>query len=241
MIGMCGDEVHYECWDSNPRVRQWAADRNMTYPQLEQHFWRRMNEAGGVVASLSAAGKVVSVSEGSNAKQGSINISGAGFPPGTVGEVWGNAALSEGVAHVLRANPTASVIVGGPYYLDVQNPYQPPEAGDKQAYAWMDTWHNFYSADPLADETLTEAERARVLGGLAEQWAERVDASSVASFIWPRALAVAERLWSPSSLTLQLNVTGPRMLRAACQALERRGVRGGTINPGFCPWSFDWD
>ena len=57
-----------------------------------------------------------------------------------------------------------------------------------------------------------------MLGGVAEQWEERTDATSVQSILWPRALAVAERLWSPASLTLQLNSTVPRMLRAACQA-----------------------
>ena len=83
--------------------------------------------------------------------------------------------------------------------------------------------------------------RARVLGGVAEEWSERLDPSSIASFIWPRALATAERLWSPGSLALDLNVTAPRLLRASCQVLERRGVRSGPINPGFCPWSLGWD
>ena len=43
-MNLNGDEVHYDCWDSNPAVAAWAREHNMTYPQLEQHFWSRMNE-----------------------------------------------------------------------------------------------------------------------------------------------------------------------------------------------------
>jgi hexosaminidase len=241
-IGMCGDEVHTECWNASARIREWVAARNMTFDQLEQHFWSRMNEPGGVIRSLAAVGKKVVVSEGSNPRQGSINLTKSGFPGGTIAEVWGNSALSQGVRNVLRSEPGARVIVGGPYYLDQQSPWQEPEPTDtKVAYAWSDTWKNFYTADPLADGNLTAAERARVLGGVAEEWSERLDPSSIASFIWPRALATAERLWSAGSLVLDLNVTAPRLLRASCQVLERRGVRSGPINPGFCPWSLGWD
>ena len=75
---------------------------------------------------------------------------------------------------------------------------------------------------------------------MAEMWSERVDASSIEAFVWPRALAVAERLWSPRSVVLDENVTVARLNKASCQVLERRCVRGGTAQPGFCPWSLDW-
>ena len=58
--------------------------------------------------------------------------------------------------------------------------------------------------------------------------------------MWPRALAVAERLWSPRTVELTDNLTVARLNRASCQVLERRGVRGGPVQPGFCPWSLDW-
>jgi hexosaminidase len=55
-----------------------------------------------------------------------------------------------------------------------------------------------YSIDPLANEAagLTLEEQQRVLGGEACMWAEFVIPENIDGRIWPRAAAVAERLWS---------------------------------------------
>lgn len=60
-----------------------------------------------------------------------------------------------------------------------------------------------YGIDPLggAAADLTPAEKSRVLGGEGAMWAEFVNAETVDSRIWPRAAVIAERLWSPASLT----------------------------------------
>jgi hexosaminidase len=60
-----------------------------------------------------------------------------------------------------------------------------------------------YAVDPLAKEAaaLTPEEAARVLGGEACMWSEYVSPETVDSRLWPRLLAVAERLWSPADVT----------------------------------------
>lgn len=56
-----------------------------------------------------------------------------------------------------------------------------------------------YSVDPLDGEAsaLSDKERSRILGGEVAMWGEFVSPENVDSRIWPRAAAVAERLWSP--------------------------------------------
>src|SRR5579863_9283751 len=60
-----------------------------------------------------------------------------------------------------------------------------------------------YAVDPMsgAAATLSPEEKSRILGGEACQWAEWVTPENIDSHIWPRNAAIAERLWSPQSVT----------------------------------------
>jgi hexosaminidase len=76
-------------------------------------------------------------------------------------------------------------ILSQPYYLD----------GMKSA-------EEHYLADPLpASSTLTPEQRKFVLGGEVCMWGEHINQLSIDSRIWPRTAAVAERFWSPETVT----------------------------------------
>ena len=104
-------------------------------------------------------------------------ILGPDLPAPIVVESWRGpkgVAAATGLGHpALRANG---------YYLDLYFPAA-----------------THYAADPL--QGVPDSLQARVLGGEAEMWSEFADSVLYDSRVWPRAAAVAERLWSPAALT----------------------------------------
>ena len=101
-----------------------------------------------------------------------------------------------------------------------------------------------YKVDPVAsDSNLSESELAHILGGEATMWGEWVSPETIDSRIWPRTAAIAERLWSPRSVTdvddmyrrldwvsLQLEEFGLTHLKNVDMML-RRLTRTGEIGP----------
>ena len=99
------------------------------------------------------------------------------LPKDIVIQSWrGQKSLAEAARHGF------SSILSAGYYLDHMEPAS-----------------TLYAVDPLDGDAsaLTDEERARILGGEVAMWGEFVSPENVDSRIWPRAAAVAERLWSP--------------------------------------------
>jgi hexosaminidase len=101
-----------------------------------------------------------------------------------------------------------------------------------------------YVVDPIpANSKLTAEEESRVLGGEATMWSEWVSPDTIDSRIWPRTAAIAERLWSPRTVTdlddmyRRLAVTSVRLEEVGLTheknqaALLRRLAQGREIGP----------
>ena len=68
---------------------------------------------------------------------------------------------------------------------------------------YLDLMHSaalHYAVDPLGKQAarLTPEQKKRILGGEACMWVEYATPENIDSRIWPRAAAIAERLWSPA-------------------------------------------
>lgn len=83
---------------------------------------------------------------------------------------------------------------------------------------------NAYATDPLpVDNPLTVAQQQLILGGEAAMWSEFADSVIVDSRIWPRAAAVAERLWSARDVNNTADMY--RRLAAVSRQLEGLGLQ----------------
>jgi hexosaminidase len=104
-----------------------------------------------------------------------------GVPKDIVIQSWrGQASLAKAAKQGFRG------ILSNGYYLDL---------------GWPAARH--YAVDPMSGDAagLSAEEQQRILGGESCMWAEYVSPENVDSRIWPRNAAIAERLWSPQSVT----------------------------------------
>lgn len=78
-----------------------------------------------------------------------------------------------------------SGLLSNGYYLDLMQPAS-----------------EHYLVDPMsgAAAELSTEEKQRILGGEACMWAEMITPENLDERVWPRAAAVAERLWSPAEV-----------------------------------------
>lgn len=108
-----------------------------------------------------------------------------------------------------------TVILSGCWYLDHLS----------------DTWSTFYRCDP---RNFTGGSKDLMIGGHASMWGESVDASNFISRVWPRASAVAERLWTGDVSKGASTTIDDRIHNFRCRMVQQ-GFGAGPTRPGFCP------
>ncbi|HRP82059.1 MAG TPA: family 20 glycosylhydrolase [Flavobacteriales bacterium] len=189
-----GDENNGKQWDANPAIQAFMKAHNLPDNHaLQAYFNQRL------YAILKKHGKrMMGWDEIGDVPAGSAPA----LPQDVTIQSWRG---KEGLVSAAHAGRNA--ILSNGWYIDLCQSAE---------------FH--YLNDPLPpDSPLNAEERKHVLGGEATMWAELVDARNVDTRIWPRAAAVAERLWSPASVKDVPDMY--RRMEAVSKQLDAIGLR----------------
>ena len=97
-------------------------------------------------------------------------------------------------------------------------------------------WQFVHSVDPLANTTLTPQQQKSVLGAEVCMWSPFEDATNFFPTVFPRAAAVAERLWSAAGGGVDEPVALEARMQAARCRLVARGIGAApVVQGGSCP------
>nr|ABB76924.1 beta-N-acetylglucoasminidase 1 [Spodoptera frugiperda] len=207
-----GDEVALNCWRSNPAICKFMDNHNMTRTsELHAYFMTK------VLPLLDQKSKPIVWQE--------VFFNNVTLPSDAIVQVWKTIGPKDMIS-VLQANH--KVIYSASWYLDYL-----ANGGD---------WEGFYAVDPrqLIPKHYKELDLNKILGGEACMWGEAVDDRNLISRVWPRASAVAEKLWSAEAP--RYNKSSPKAVSSVQRRLEehacrmnRRGIHAQPPNgPGFC-------
>eukprot|EP01132_Coremiostelium_polycephalum_P012061 gene12061-14749_t len=199
-----GDEVVLNCWNQDPTISEWMSKMGYNTVGAEQYF---ENQLDGIMREINRT-KIIWNDPFDNGVQ---------IAPETLIHVWYGSDLQS----VVDAGFTA--IYSSNWYLDKQVP-----AGITH-YEWQDTWIDFYNSDPTLGIT-TNADK--IIGGEGTMWSEQINQFNWDVRVWPRSIAIAERLWSDQSINNPTTAL-PRIGAFSCD-LSRRGVASGPLFTDYC-------
>ncbi|XP_016894106.1 beta-hexosaminidase subunit beta isoform X2 [Cynoglossus semilaevis] len=204
-VHLGGDEVDFTCWKSNPDVKKFMEQQGFgdDYRKLESFYIQKLLDI------------VTSKEKGYMIWQ-EVFDNGVKLKPDTVVHVWIGGGANDEMKRVTTAG--YKTILSAPWYLDY--------------ISYGQDWQRYYKAEPL-NFNGTDEQKKLVIGGEACLWGEYVDATNLTPRLWPRASAVAERLWSDKNVT-DISDAFNRLSRHRCRLVER-GIPAEPLISSFCP------
>ena len=230
------DEVQYPCWNNSAAIRSYMAAHGLkTLEELEASFWARVRKESPSLQEATGSGGNRTANATANSSPAPVVVASAAvfwqeilervpasLARGDIVEVWDNRTR---MLDVLAAGHRALLADG--WYLDKQVPVD-----GRTSWFWVDTWRDMYLVDPTKGLNLSTAQAKRVLGGEACMWSEQVDEHTFDTRVWPRACAVAERLWSPAHV-VDLVDASSRLIVHRCRMVAK-GIGASPIWADAC-------
>uniref|UniRef100_A0A671NBB0 Beta-hexosaminidase n=1 Tax=Sinocyclocheilus anshuiensis TaxID=1608454 RepID=A0A671NBB0_9TELE len=203
-IHLGGDEVDFSCWESNPDIQKCMVQQGFgtDYSKLESFYIQRLLD-------------IVAATKKDYMVWQEVFDNGVKLKDDTVVEVWMGNKMEEELQNVTGAGFTT--ILSAPWYLDY--------------ISYGQDWQHYYKVEPL-NFPCTDAQKKLVIGGETCLWGEYVDATNLTPRLWPRASAVAERLWSDKSMTDVDNAYN-HLVQHRCR-MVKRGIPAEPLFVGHC-------
>jgi hexosaminidase len=203
-IHIGGDDFSsYFCWKRNPDVKAFMSDNNISSYEQLANYFFQ-----NVISLLNSLNSKYLVWE-------EVFLNGVTLPNNTTIHVRADGGFDT-LAAVTKAGKFG--VYSGCWYLD--------------ELSTGSDWQKFYECE-LLDFDGTDEHKKLVLGGAACMWGETVNEYSIMPRVWPRASAVAEKLWSAQDVN-DVEAAKPRLEEHGCR-MNRRGIASQPPNgPGVC-------
>ncbi len=179
-----GDEVNPREWLQSPHVRTFMKTHNLKNAGALQAYFNRRVQA--ILAKYHRH------------MIGWDEVLNPGLPKTVVIQSWRGQpslwkAAREGYQGILSAGWYLDLMYPASYHYSIDPLKAPPPAPGHHLRPG--------ALKPGTPANLTPEAEKRILGGEAAMWEELATAGNLDAKLWPRLAAIAERLWSPESIT----------------------------------------
>jgi hexosaminidase len=201
MVHIGGDEVSKEEWQNSRRARALLQTEHLH--NVQAYFNTRCAEL--------LRGKNISVFAWDEAP------AVGGFPEDGIVVAWRSAN------EVVKAARQGRRVINADQDALYFDHYQGPAASEPKAFGGFSPMEKVYAYDPVP-AALTEEQQHHIIGGQAQLWSEYIPNWEHAEYMaFPRAYALAERLWSPKGQANSFSEFKKR-LASRLQELDGMGV-----------------
>eukprot|EP00769_Ergobibamus_cyprinoides_P004473 gnl/Ergobibamus_cyprinoides/666.p2 GENE.gnl/Ergobibamus_cyprinoides/666~~gnl/Ergobibamus_cyprinoides/666.p2 ORF type:complete len:363 (+),score=144.18 gnl/Ergobibamus_cyprinoides/666:538-1626(+) len=216
-VHLGGDEFVHKCWDQMAHIHSFMQDNGIaSIDELYVYFHDRLEALLADHPRLTA----VYWQEAWETLD---------LPADAVIQFW--SSKGEMPTAAAEGHP---VLLSAGWYLD----QQVPSLSRATHYEWMDTWLDMYDNEP-SDGFPYDDSRHNLYGGEVTMWSEQVDDLSIHGRIWPRAAAVAERLWSRDFDDSDTTLLKGRFDAFSCNLKRWYGIGSSPLVPGVpCAGAF---
>lgn len=235
-LGM--DEVSAKCWNTtglnDPVFKKSIKDFVTRVAAVVQANGKRLmgwdemirsyslsSFPGGVGSSILPQDTMIQVWEG--AKGGAIDITQSNLTLAD-DQTQNMISIAVSLGYSVVASPSSA------WYLDCSSHQTWCASTDNSNGGSKAVWHDWkkvYDYDPTSNlsETLSPSQiTTSVMGGEGCMWSETLKRDNIDGMIWPRAAAVAERLWSPQLIAVRTNRTEARLDRFRASLVNQYNI-----------------